>query len=654
MNKTQTKDQKSSGISPHAKLHEIGLTDSRWTGGFWADRFGNCRDSMVPVMGKLMQETERARFIGNFMVACGAEEGKRRGPKWNDGDFYKWLEGAAAVYAFTKDPALDAEMDRLIEMIARTQAEDGYIHTDVQARQLQGEDVPRFGNPMDFEMYNMGHLIAAACIHHEATGKDNLLKVAIKAADFLDREFADPRPEQARHGICPSHLMGLTDLYRVTGNRKYIDLAERLLNMRDLVTQGDDDNQDRVPLRRHEVAHGHAVRATYLYCGAADVYIEKGEQALLDPMLKVWQDLVSKKLYITGGCGALYDGASPDGVEEQLTITRVHQAFGRNYQLPQSTAHNETCAAIGSMLWNWRMLRITSESRFADLLELTLYNSVLAGVSLDGTAYFYTNTLRQLDPMPVDLRWPRHRTTYMSCWCCPPNVVRTVAESSQLGYMKSDRGIHTVLYGSSKLRTTLADGSTVALTQETNYPWDGKIAITVDESPAGEWSLFVRIPQWTEGAELRLNGAPQAAPASGSYVELRRRWKQGDRVELDLPMPARLMQAHPLVEEARNHVAVTRGPIVYCLEGVDLPGDVRLLDVYIRGDTPLEVRGNGAPGGVPSIEARGVVREAPDFTGALYRPLAGTGGREIDLKLIPYFAWDNRGASEMSVWLPLA
>src|SRR4051812_37706395 len=424
--------------SPFVKLRSVGFNDARWTRGFWADRFALCRDVMVPTMQKLMAESERHRFVGNFEVAIGAVEGKHRGPKWNDGDFYKWLEAAAAAYAMSADPALDAQMDRISDLIAKTQADDGYIHTDVQIEQREGKDKPRFGNPMDFEMYNMGHLISAAIVHHRATGKSNLLSRSILAADFLAKTFGNPTPQMARHGICPSHLMALVELHRETNEKKYLDLAVKLLNMRDLVEKGDDDNQDRIPFRQQRTAHGHAVRATYLYAGAADIYAETGDATLMEPMQAIWRDLVTKKLYITGGCGALFDGASPDGAEEQTQITRVHQAFGRDFQLPHSTSHNETCAAIGNLLWNCRMLQISGEARFGDIIELTLFNSVLAGTDLTGTAFFYTNTLRQLDPMPVELRWPRHRKKFMSCFCCPPNVVRTIAESSQFAYATSE------------------------------------------------------------------------------------------------------------------------------------------------------------------------------------------------------------------------
>jgi DUF1680 family protein len=628
--------------SPFVKLRSVGFHDVKWTGGFWGDRFALCRDVMVPTMRKLMTEDERPRYLGNFEVAIGAVEGRHRGPKWDDGDFYKWLESAAAL------TGADAkELDEYIDLIARTQDEDGYIHTDVQIAQRTDPDAPRFGNPMDFEMYNMGHLITAACVHHRATGKMNLLTLARKAGDFLACAFASPTAAQARHGICPAHLMALVELYRTTREKKYLDLAVKLLNMRDLVTRGDDDNQDRTPFRQQTTAHGHAVRAMYLYAGAADIYAETGDETLLEPLREIWQDLVSHKLYITGGCGALFDGASPDGAIDQTQITRIHQAFGRNYQLPQSTAHNETCAAIGNLMWNWRMLQITGESRFADLLEHTLYNSILAGISLDGTKFFYTNTLRNLNPMPGELRWPRSRQKTLGCFCCPPNVVRTIAESNLYAYALSEDGVNVILYGTNRLET-----KKIQLSQKSNYPWDGEVRITIES--AGEFLISLRIPAWAKEASISINGKAGPLPEPGTFHEVRRRWSVGDVIELCLPMPVRLIEANPYVEEARNQVAVMRGPLVYCLESIDLPAGVRLLDVYLEPLTrfALEHTTDLLPGMV-TLNTRGkVVRDEP-WSEALYREMSSGPPVPIDLRLIPYFAWDNRGESEMSVWLPV-
>jgi DUF1680 family protein len=640
--------------SPHVTLRSVGLTEMQFTGDFLGRLVTHCRDTMVPVMGKLMQETERVKYIGNFAVAAGLEEGRHRGPRWNDGDFFKWFEGAAMSLR-EPDPALDAQLDTLVTLVGQAQRDDGYLHTDVQIRQRAGDTTAReFGNPMDFEMYNMGHLISAAIVHRRITGKDNLFRLARRSADFLDRAFADPKPEQARHGICPAHLMALVELYRETREQRYLDLAVRLLNMRDLVVGGDDDNQDRIPFRKQTTAHGHAVRATYLYASAADLYAETGDDTLLAPLQAIWKDLVDRKLYITGGCGALFDGASPDGAEDQLAITRVHQAFGRAYQLPHTTAHNETCAAIGNLMWNWRMLQITGEPRFAEILEQAFYNSVLVGVSLDGESYFYTNTLRQLDEMPCELRWNRRRQKFISCFCCPPNVVRTVAQVGHYAWLKSDHGLNAILYGSGMLETTLVDGTAVRIETTTRYPFDGKIVLTLHRAGNKSWPLALRIPSWALGARVRVNNESSKSATQGTFHVIERSWQDGDVVELHLPMRPRWVAAHPLVEEARNQLAAMFGPIVYALESPDLPASVRLQDVRLKPDTaPKPVSCDDLIPGAIALEATFVQTNDTADT-SLYREWSPAGATTFTARLVPYFAWGNRGPSEMSVWLPTA
>jgi DUF1680 family protein len=642
--------------SPFVTVRSVGLADVRWTRGFWADRFATCRDVTVPALWRIMTETESDRFLGNFKVAAGLAEGRHRGPPWNDGDLYKGLEAAAAVYAVTRDDALGRRMDEVIDIIAQAQRADGYLHTPVLIRARAGDrDARPFRDPLDFEAYNLGHLMTAACVHHRATGKPDLLRVAVKAADFLADAVRAPTPELARAAICPAHYMGVIELYRATRDPKYRELARALIDFRDLVGAGTDDNQDRVPFRRQTQAVGHAVRANYLYAGAADLYAETGDRTLLGPLLSIWDDIVTRKMAITGACGALFDGASPDGAKDQKSISRVHQAYGRDYQLPSSTAHNETCAGLGHALINWRMLQITGEARFADVLELVLYNAALAGVSLDGTRFFYTNTLRQLDRMPVELRWPRERVPYLSVFCCPPNLARTVAEAGNYAYGRSGDKVWVHLYGGNTLDTTLDGGARLALTQQTDYPWDGRVTITVDAAPKTDCSLLLRIPGWARGAALRLNGTPVARrPEPGSYFELRRAWSAGDVVELAFPMPAVLMEAHPLVEEARNQVAVRRGPIVYCLESADLPGGVRVQDVAIPRTIELKPRFDPALlGGLTVLEGRAEAWPAGDWSGKLYRELPDASPKAFDLRLIPYYAWGNRGHSEMTVWMPL-
>jgi DUF1680 family protein len=450
--------------------------------------------------------------------------------------------------------------------------------------------------------------------------------------------------------------MGMVELYRTTREPRYLKLARKFLDMRDLVEDGTDDNQDRIPFRKQTRAVGHAVRANYLYAGAADVYAETGDRSLLVPLRKIWENVVYQKMYITGACGALYDGASPYGARDQKRISRTHQAYGREYELPHSTAHNETCASIGNALWNWRMLQITGEAAFADILELVLYNAALAGVSLDGTRFFYTNTLRQLDEMPVELRWSRARQSFISCFCCPPNLVRTVAEVGAYAYGKSDHAVWVHLYGGSVLDTEVAPGARLKLTQQTDYPWDGRVKITIAAAPSRACSLRLRIPGWAKGAALSVNGTPERGPLKpGTYYEVRRVWSAGNVVELNLPLRPRLMQAHPLVEEARNQVAIQRGPVVYCLESADLPRGVKVANVVIPRTIDLKPRFDGKLlGGVTVLEGKAEVMAEAPWSRELYRELSPAAAKAFDLKLIPYYAWGNRGPSEMTVWMPLA
>lgn len=602
-----------------------------------------------------MEGTEPSQFLHNFRIAAGLASGKHRGPPWNDGDFCKWLEAVAAVCAITKDATLDRRMDEAIAVIAKAQRADGYLHTPVLIRVRNGDTTAKpFEDRLNFEMYNFGHLFTAGCVHYRATGKKTLLAVALKAADFLLAAIKDPTPELARHGVCPAHCMGAVELYRTTQDRKYLALALGLFDLRDQVRDGTDDNQDRIPFRKQTAAVGHAVRANYLYAGAADLYAETGDRTLLEPLRKIWDDVVQRKMYVTGACGALYDGASPDGSKDQKQITRTHQAYGRDYQLPNSTAHNETCAAIGNVLWNARMLQISGDAKFADVLELALYNAVLAGVSLDGKRYFYTNTLRQLDHMPVPLRWSRQREPWISCFCCPPNVVRTVAEAGSYAYGRSDAAVWVHLYGGSTLDTELPDGGRVKLTQTTDYPWDGKVTITIDAAPRRELTFKLRIPAWAAKASLTVNGNPMSNEMiPGRYAAVKRTWQTGDVIELNLPMRVRLLQAHPLVEEARNQVAVQRGPIVYCLESADLERGIRVSDVVIPRRIELKPRFEAKLlGGVAILEGRAEAETEPAWSNELYREVPPPASRTISVKLIPYHAWGNRGPSEMTVWMP--
>ena len=656
--------------SKHAVIRPVSIDEVRWTDGFWSERIDVCHNKSVPAMWELMRDGTYKPFLEHFLIAAGQAEGDYHGAQWNDGDFYKWLEAAIATWAVTKDAELGKAIDTSITAIAAAQRADGYIHTPVLIRERNGDTSAKpFENRLNFEMYNMGHLMTTACLHYRLTQKTELLEVAEKAAGFLTKTFANPTPELARNSVCPSHYMGTIELYRTTGKPEYLELAQNFLDMRNLVTDGGDDNQDLVPFVEQREAVGHAVRASYLYAGAADLYAETGDKSLLATLEAIWDNLVRKKLYITGACGALYDGASPDGSSDQGHITRIHQAFGRNYQLPNTTAHNETCANIAGAMWNWRMFLLTGEAKYIDVLELALYNSILSGVSLSGTEFFYTNPLRVVDPLPVDLRYPRTRQKFFTSFCCPPNVVRTVAEVGGYAYSTTADSLLMNLYGTNTLATTLGK-SPLKLTQQTDYPWDGKVRITIDECGDEEFGIKLRIPGWCEGATVSINGEPaipspsqelrggarpgEATVKPSSYCELRRQWKSGDTIEFDLPMPAQLIAAHPLVEEVQHQVAVKRGPVVYCIESADLPQGVEVENVVIPSDATLTTKYDPQTlDGVTTIETEAIAESPTQWGNELYRPKQADAEKRFPLKFIPYYAWANRGAGEMTVWLPV-
>ena len=640
--------------SPHAKLSSIGLSDVQWTKGFWAERFAVCRDAMVPQLWKTYTSKEMCFSFQNFRIAAGLDTGRFRGPSFHDGDFYKTLEAVAAMYAATKDKKLEIWMDEAIDVIGKAQKPDGYIYTKNIIEQKKTGREKMFDDQLSFEAYNFGHLMTAACVHYHATGKTSLLNIAKKAADFLIGFYGTATPEQARNAICPSHYMGLTELYRTTNEKKYLDLVIKLIDIRGTV-EGTDDNSDREPFRDMDKVVGHAVRANYLFAGVADVYAETGDKTLMNTLNKLWDNVINTKMYVTGGCGALYDGVSVDGTSYKPdTVQKVHQSYGRDFQLPNFSAHNETCANIGNVLWNWRMFLLTGDSKYADVVELALYNSVLSGISMDGTKFFYTNPLASTANYPYHLRWEGGRVPYISkSNCCPPNTVRTIAEISSYMYSMGDDGLYINMYGGNTLSAKMKDGSPIKLEQVTNYPWDGKIVITINEITAKQTSILLRIPGWCRNAAIKINGKPILQTIKlNAYNELKRVWKAGDKIELNLDMPGTLLESNPLVEETKNQVTVKRGPVVYCLESVDLPGQ-NVFDVVIPAFIklqPLPMKIDN--GNIMALTGDAKLLENNEWKNKLYKEV-NTTTKPVKIKLIPYYAWANRGRTDMTVWMPL-
>ena len=643
--------------SPHSKLRSVDLSDVRWTNGFWQQKFDLVKEVTIPRMWEYYNGNGNSHWT-NFCLAARLTEGQWSGTSWHDGDFYKWLEAMAYVYTVTRDPALDRRMDEVIAIIGKAQQPDGYLSTRIILEQRK-----RFDNIHHHELYNMGHLLTAACIHFRATGKTHFLDIARKTGDCLYETFRDRKPELAHFGFNPSNIMGAVELYRTTGERRYLDLANVFIDMRGSQPAGSrhyglggtDQTQDRVPLREETEAVGHAVTATYLYSGAADAYMETGEATLLKALDQIWSDVTRRKLYIHGGVGPLTRGLSS-------RLDDVHEAFADPYFLPNRKCYCETCSNIGNAMWNWRMLNISAEARYADLMERVFYNSGISGLARDGDHFFYSNVLRRLGPKVPLLRsdtperW-KHRRGY----CCPPQLARTIAKMHGFAYSTSEDGLWVHLYGSNKLETTLSGGTAVKLIQETDYPWEGKVKLTLEPAERATFALRLRIPGWAVGATILINGAPIADDIkAGTYAALKRRWKTGDTVELTLPMRVRLMQGNPVVEELRGQIAVMRGPLVYCLESADLPKGVNVMDVRLPGKIHLQPRfDRQLLGGLVLLEGQALAVVDSDWSGepydspVLYKEYAPPEPRPVQLRLIPYHAWANRGAGEMTVWLPL-
>jgi DUF1680 family protein len=655
-------------VSPHTALTPLGSANVRWTGGFWGAQQERTRNVTVPSQWESLSTPAVSPGWRNFLIAAGRAEGEHEGPPFLDGDLYKWLEAAILLLETRPDAELQQVVDEVAELVAEVQREDGYLHTPTIIAANRREQAVALADRFNFETYNLGHLITTAVRHHRLTGSPTLLDVARKAAGFLEGLAESHRLQLAESAICPSHYMAVIDLYRATGDDRYLRLAEEFVKVRDDF-HGGDDNQDRIPVREQTTVNGHAVRANYLYAGLADLVAETGDPELRQVLDRLWHDVVETKLYITGGCGALYDGASPDGYPWQREISRVHQAYGRAYQLPHTTAHNESCANIGMILWSERMLALTGEAEYADVIEQVAVNSLLASISLDGTEYFYTNPLRQVRGLPYPLRMPgetaehptpepppsdeRARAHYMSVFCCPPNIARTLARSHELAMSTSGDAVWVHLYSDAEAEVALDGGRRARIRIESDLPWGESATITVTEASQGGLPLRLRIPAWAEGATLAVNGAAAEPVTPGAYASVDREWQAGDTVQLAVPLRVRMQRGHRLAEELANQVAVTRGPVVYALESHELPEDVRLEQVALRRGTeftPVEIELEGHR--LVALDGEAVVLPTEEDD-ELYHDVEDGSLRGIPVRLIPYFAWGNRGPSEMSVWLPL-
>jgi len=607
--------------SPYARLRPLPLTAVTLTDAFWAPRLRINREVTLPSQYRQLEETGR---VDNFRRAAGKIKAPFQGRYYNDSDVYKWLEAAAWTLATADDPGLAQMADTVIGAIIGAQGADGYLNSYFTFDRA----AERWTNLQDkHELYCAGHLIQAAVAHHRTTGENRLLHVARRLADHICQVFG------AREGT-PGHPeieMALVELARTTGEARYLRQASSFLDQRGRgLIGGRAYHQDHQPFREMERMAGHAVRALYLSAGAADLYAETGEPALRETLERLWRRMTTRQMYVSGGVGSRAQS----------------EAFGEDYELPNARAYSETCAAIANVMWNWRMLALEGDARYADPLETALFNAVLVGVSLDGRSYFYRN------PLADD--GTHRRQPWFGCACCPPNLARLLASLPGYFYGLSDEGIWVHLYAGGKARIVLPDGRAIGLIQQTRYPWEGEVSIEVNGE--GAFGLMLRIPGWCNTPRLEINGRPFDGPVvPSSYAQIRREWRPGDIVRLDLPMPIRPIEPHPYLRENAGRVALMRGPLLYCVEGADNPG-VDLRDVVLPAEIVGERHVAADLGNAVVLRLPAQVRP-PDkqWGGRLYRPatphLARPAGRPVELTAIPYYAWANRAPGPMRIWL---
>ena len=622
--------QVSTKNSPYTYLQTISSKKISVKHGFWSQRqTNNHQTSLRHAFHKL----EASGNFNNLKLVTGSGQGAYRQPVFMDSDIYKWLEAVSYELDNCPDPELEAMANQAIDLLAAAQQEDGYLNSYFQVVESEKKWAEL---AMGHELYCAGHLFEAAVAHHRATGQTKLLDIACRFADHIDSIFG-PDKGDAVPGH-PEIELALVELFRETGEQRYLDLAGFFIDQRGQGKMKGKTpfeagyHQDRVPVREATVVEGHAVRQLYLAAGIADVYLETGEQALLDVSHRLWRDMTAHKMHLTGGFGARHRGES----------------FGDAYELPSDRCYCETCAAIAAMMWNWRMLLITGEARYADLLERSLYNSFLSGISLDGQRYFYVN--------PLLSRGGIERPEWYGCACCPPNVMRQIAMLAHYVATAGKGGLQLHQYIATTIEASLDGQRPIKVQLDTNYPWEGQVKLTIEETDGSPWELALRIPGWCQEATIQVGDEIIDVSASrGEYARIQRVWQSGDVVLLNLPLQPRIIEPHPRIDALRGSVAIERGPLVYCLEEVDQPAEANLLDVCIAPETPLQARWReDLLGGVVVIEAQGAVADMSSWARELYRAMAAESlaQQEVKLMAVPYYAWANRGPGTMRVWIP--
>jgi DUF1680 family protein len=612
---------------------------------FWLPKIETNRTITIPSSFKKCEETGR---VENFVLAA-----KKTGKflttfPFDDTDIYKIIEGASFSMSVHPDPALDKYVDSLINIVAKAQEPDGYLYTartidPAHPHEWSGKERWVQESVLSHELYNSGHLFEAASAHYLATGKRNFLNIALKNADLLVNVFGPGKRNDA-----PGHEiveMGLVRLYRITKEQKYLDLAKFFIDCRGkTIDPKKSYSQDQAPVVQQDEAVGHAVRAGYLYSGVADVAVLTGNLDYINAIDKIWDNMVSKKFYITGGIGAVHDG----------------ERFGENYELPNLTSYNETCAAIANVYWNYRMFLLHGDAKYIDVMERSMYNNVIAGVGLDGKTFFYPNPL-ECDVKFLFNRGSLNRQPWFDCSCCPTNLCRFLPSVAGYIYAQKQNRIYINLFVASTTKIDLNSKTSVELSQQTNYPWDGNVMMTINPSNKSKFAVYIRIPGWVQNQPVpgnlysyinpaketvivKVNGKNTEFTTEKNYAVIDREWKKGDLIEYILPLNIHRVEANSNVEADRNKVALERGPIVYCLEGVDnnnLYGNLVLPDDAVLSANFKKDMLNG----IVVITGKEVVFNSST-------DVISKQSKEQNFVAIPYYSWCNRGITQMKVWLP--
>lgn len=647
----------------HSQTAPSGVGKVSISDDFWSEYIRLVREVVVPyqweVLNDLVEEAEPSHAIKNFKIAAGVEQGSFYGMVFQDSDVAKWLEAVGYLLETEPDPELEKVADEVVALIAKAQQPDGYVNTYFTIK----EKDQRWTNLAEcHELYCAGHLIKAAVAYSKATGKNAILDVACRFADYIDDVFGSEPGKLHGYDGHQEIELALVKLYHATGERKYVELSRYFLNQRGAepnfyeqewenrgktvhfpqlsIATDLEYSQAHLPVREQDQAVGHAVRVVYMCTAMADIAAETGDEALLAACRRLWSSIVSKRMYLTGAIGSMAQG----------------EAFTQDYDLPNDTVYAETCASIGLIFFAQRMLQIEPDSEYANVLERALYNTVVSGMSRDGKQFFYVNPLEVYPPVLGKNKNYDHvqpqRQGWFGCACCPPNIARLLASLGQYVYSVRGEEIYAHLYigGTAELDIR---GTAVKLEQQSHYAWDGKVSFQITLPQETAFTLALRLPDWSGAASIQVNRAEyhvNDADIYNGYIKLKRAWQTGDTVAIAFEMPILRMQGHPLIRHNAGKVALQRGPFVYCLEEADNGG--QLFQLSLPASSKLSSAfDKDLLGGMQVITGTGERYESKHWQDELYRRDAVWTTEETELTFIPYFAWANREPGEMSVWI---